>query len=190
MLAVKLESDKARYYKERQQRSILAEEYRKKMLDTFVSKKQEARERNAAQREEEEAAEEMKLKANEAKVEDWLKKKRETMKGERDRQLAVHRVSHRKNMKNLKHIKDKSFGNSDFSEPKEDKTRGYRAPSVGAGAKLVKRNGRGGSGRQQTLYGKNNPKPPANPRVRPVKDQFYAPPTAAPSFGISGTKLR
>jgi hypothetical protein len=215
LLAAKLESDKARYMEERKERAETADQYRRKMLDRFQEQKQVARAREAAKADAERAAGERKREANEAKVEDWLKKKRDTMRDERDRQLASHRVSHRKNMHNLRRINNKTFGNSDWSEPIDGVNKlsmtaatkkprsatltntasssivpgsGYQAPSIG-GAKLVHR-----SSRQQTVYGKGGqgrtPAPPTNPRVRPTKDQFYAPPASTPSFGITGTSLR
>jgi chemotaxis protein histidine kinase CheA len=161
MLAAKLEADKERYAEDKQQRALAAEEYRQKMLLKYQEQKQAAREREAALAEAEDVAKQQKREEAESKVESWLKNKRETMREERGRQLQSHRVAHKKNMKNLRHINAKTFGNTDFSDPEARQIvpgSGYASQSIG-GAKLVVRTtregvGKGGSRKQQHLYGK------------------------------------
>ena len=181
MLAAKLEADKERYALDKQQRALAAEEYRQKMLLKYQEQKQAAREREAALAESEEMATQQKREEAESKVESWLKNKRETMREERGRQLQSHRTAHRKNMKNLRHINAKSFGNTDFSDPASRQVvpgSGYVAQSIG-GAKLVvgrREGGKAGGRKQQHLYG--------------GKEKASKQGGDPLSFGVMGTSIR
>ena len=103
------------------------------------------------------------------------------MREERGRQLQSHRTAHRKNMKNLRHINAKSFGNTDFSDPASRQVvpgSGYVAQSIG-GAKLVVGRREGGKARgrkQQHLYG--------------GKEKASKPGGEPLSFGVMGTSIR
>ena len=204
LLAMKLESDKIRYAKEKLERSEAAEAYRKDMLVKFQEQKLKKRERAEAIAVAEEITAKKKEAATQAKVEGWLKKKHETMREQREQELNKNRVAHRKNMKHLRKRNNETYGHSDFSDPQERRningttvkrkpvppSVGTRAPqshsvvpasgsrlaarSVG-GSKLLKRSA--GGGRHQKLYGA-------------AKDEFYKAPSASPpNFGITGHKL-
>jgi hypothetical protein len=177
LLATKLESDKARYAKEKLDRAEQAETYRQNMLLKFTQQKALKMQREEASKAAEEAAERQKTEANQAKVESWLKKKRDTMRGERGKQLQNNRTTYRKNMKDLNRRKQQKFGNTNLAGtagagPSTDKGlivpgSGFLAKRIG-GSKLAKSKG----GQHQHLYG--------GPAQSKVEDK------AVLSFGITG----
>jgi hypothetical protein len=179
LLIAKVESEKARYAKEKKERADAADKYRQDMLNKYAKQKDAASKRRAAIAEAEESAERQKEARNQAKVEEWLKKKRETMRAERERELKKQRAAYRKNMNDLKKRKNQSFGNSDFSDPNNNTNGNLIVPGSGffarkmGGSKLVNK-----PGKNQKIFGNGN------------KQSTSAPPDNVPSFGITGHNFR